>query len=153
VNILNKISEYGTMDQKYSFAYLGIALIMVLLFIQFILGIYVNLYVPFPPLNRVSHLGPGSFPSNYVVVMFHMMLGFLILIVSFIMLLLSAKIGNGKLMAAAAISFVFVIVAGVSGFLFLFQEKNLYSLIMAVSFIVIVMSEFYYLYTIKLLKN
>ena len=33
--------------------------------------------------------------------------------------------------------------------LFLFNEANLYSLIMAVSFIIIVLSEFYYLYVIK----
>jgi hypothetical protein len=46
-----------------------------------------------------------------------------------------------------------VIVAGISGFLFLFNEKNLYSLLMAVSFIIIVLSEFYYLYVIKVTEN
>ncbi|WP_298275051.1 hypothetical protein [Ferroplasma sp.] len=139
------------MDNKYSYAYLGLAVIMVLLFIQFIIGIFINLYVSFPPLNSISHIAPAAFPSNYITVMFHMMLGFLILIVSFIMLLLSIKIQNSKLVLSSGISFIFVIIAGVSGFLFLFNEYNLYSLIMAVSFIIIVMSEFYYLYTLKLI--
>ncbi len=141
------------MDEKYSFAYLGIIAIMALLFIQFILGMYVNLYVLFPPLNGVSHLVGNRFPPNYIVVMVHMMLGFLILIVSFIILLLSIKIRNSKLVLSSGISFVLVIVAGISGFLFLFNEANVYSLIMAVSFILIVLSEFYYLYVIKLTKN
>jgi len=146
------------MDNKCSYAYLGLAVIMVLLFIQFIIGIFINLYVSFPPLNSISHIAPAAFPSNYITVMFHMMpvmfhmmLGFLILIVSFIMLLLSIKIQNSKLVLSSGISFIFVIIAGVSGFLFLFNEYNLYSLIMAVSFIIIVMSEFYYLYTLKLI--
>jgi len=141
------------MDEKYRFAYTGITVIMVLLFIQFILGMYVNLYVSFPPLNNVANIGPHSFPSNYIVVMIHMMLGFLILIVSFMILLLSVKIRNSKLVLSSGISFVFVIIAGISGFLFLFNEANLYSLIMAVSFMIIVLSEFYYVYVIKLLKN
>ncbi|MCL4349356.1 hypothetical protein [Ferroplasma acidiphilum] len=141
------------MDEKYSFAYLGITAIMALLFIQFILGMYVNLYVSFPPLNNVAHLAGKSFPSNYIVVMVHMMFGFLILIVAFILLLLSVKIRNSKLVLSSAISLVFVIVAGISGLLFLFNEANLYSLIMAISFIIIVLSEFYYLYVIKVSKN
>jgi hypothetical protein len=141
------------MDNKYSYAYLGLAVMLVLLFIQFIIGIFINLYVSFPPLNRISHIAPAAFPSNYITVMFHMMLGFLILIVSFIMLLLSIKLQNSKLVSSSAISFIFVIVAGVSGFLFLFNEYNVYSLIMAISFIIIVMSEFYYLYTLKLINS
>ena len=141
------------MDNKYSFAYLGLAVMMVLLFIQFIMGIFINLYVPFPPLNSISHIGPSAFPSNYITVMFHMMLGFLILIVSFIMLLLSIKIQNTKLIISAVLSFIFVIIAGVSGFLFLFNEYNIYSFLMATSFIIIVMSEFYYLYTLKLITG
>ena len=141
------------MDNKYSFAYLGLAVMMVLLFIQFIMGIFINLYVPFPPLNSISHMGPGAFPSNYLTVMFHMMLGFLILIVSFIMLLLSIKIQNTKLIISSIVSFIFVIIAGVSGFLFLFNEYNIYSFLMATSFIIIVMSEFYYLYTLKLITG
>jgi len=141
------------MDGKYRFVYTGITVIMVLLFIQFILGMYVNLYVSFPPLNSITNAGPHGFPPNYIVVMLHMMLGFLILMVSFIMLLLSIKIRNSKLVLSSSVSFVFVIIAGISGFLFLFNEANLYSLIMAISFMIIVLSEFYYLYVIKLLKN
>ncbi|EQB73082.1 MAG: hypothetical protein M1462_07710 [Candidatus Thermoplasmatota archaeon] len=141
------------MDQKYSFAYLGITVIMALLFMQFIMGMYINLYVSFPPMNSITHMGPHNFPSNYIVVMFHMMLGFLILVVSFIMVLLSLRIRNSKLVISSFLSFFFVIVAGISGFLFLFNEKNLYSLLMAISFIIIVLSEFYYLYVIKVTEN
>ncbi|WP_337859954.1 hypothetical protein [Ferroplasma sp.] len=141
------------MDQKYSYARLGIAAIMILLLIQFILGMYVNLYVSFPPLNSVTNNAANHFPSSYIAVMFHMMLGFLILIVSFIMLLLSVKIRNTKLVLSSVTSFAFVIMAGISGFLFLFNELNIYSIIMAVSFIIIIMSEFYYLYAIKLTAN
>ena len=141
------------MDNKYSFAYLGLAVMMVLLFIQFIMGMFINLYVPFPPLNSISHMGPRAFPSNYLTVMFHMMLGFLILIVSFIMLLLSIKIQHINLIISSVLSFIFVIIAGVSGFLFLFNESNKYSFLMATSFIIIVMSEFYYLYTLKLITG
>ncbi|WMT51905.1 MAG: hypothetical protein RE471_03265 [Ferroplasma sp.] len=141
------------MDNKYSYAYLGLAVMIALLFIQFIIGIFINLYVSFPPLNSISHIAPAAFPSNYIIVMLHMMLGFLILIVSFIMLLLSIKIQNSKMVISSGISFVFVIVAGISGFLFLFNEYNVYSLIMAVSFIIIIISEFYYLYTLKLLTG
>jgi heme A synthase len=138
------------MDQKYSYIKYGIAAMMILLFMQFIIGIYINLYVSFPPLNSVKNNAALHFPPDYITVMLHMMLGFLLLIVSFIILLLSIKIRNNKLVISSAISFIFVIVAGISGFLFLFNELNIYSITMAISFIIIILSEFYYLYEVKL---
>ena len=137
------------MDNRYGYAYTGLTLMIVLLFIQFILGIFINLYVSFPSLNSISQVGPEVFPSNYITVMLHMMLGFLILIVSLIMILVSFRIGSAKLVFSSVVSSAFVVVAGVSGLLFLFNEYNRYSFLMAISFIIIVISEFYYLYSLK----
>jgi hypothetical protein len=140
------------MDSRYRYIYLILAFMIALLFIQFILGIFINLYVTFPPLNSISQVGPKVFPSNYITVMFHMMLGFLILIVSLIMILISFRIGSAKLLLSSIISSIFVIIAGISGILFLFNEFNRYSFLMGLSFIIVVMSEFYYLYSLKTIE-
>ncbi len=141
------------MDSRYRYTYLGLAFMIVLLFIQFILGIFINLYVTFPPLNSISQVGPEVFPSNYITVMFHMMLGFLILIVSLIMILMSFRIGSAKLLLSSITSSIFVIIAGISGILFLFNEFNRYSFLMGISFIIVIMSEFYYLYSLKSMET
>ena len=137
------------MEQKYSYAYTGIFVIIILLVLQFLLGIYINLYVSFPPISEL-HL---HFPANYIIVMIHMMLGFLILIASFILMLLAIRINDIKMIISGALGFVFVIVAGLSGFIFLFNEYNIYSFLMAFSFIIVVLSEFYYLYRLSLIKK
>jgi inner membrane protein involved in colicin E2 resistance len=46
-----------------------------------------------------------------------------------------------------------VIIAGISGILFLFNEFNRYSFLMGTSFIIVVMSEFYYLYSLKSMET
>ncbi len=137
------------MEQKYSYAYTGIFVMMVLLALQFLLGIYINLYVSFPPISQL-HL---HFPADYIIVMVHMMLGFLILIASFILMLLAIKINDIKIIISSALGFVFVIVAGLSGFIFLFDKYSVYSFSMAFSFIIVVLSEFYYFYRLSLIKK
>ncbi len=137
------------MEQKYSYAYTGIFVMMVLLALQFLLGIYINLYVSFPPISEL-HL---HFPADYIIVMVHMMLGFLILIASFILMLLAIKINDTKMIISSALGFIFVIVAGLSGFIFLFYKYNAYSFSMAFSFIIVVLSEFYYFYRLSLIKK
>ncbi|MEM0140050.1 MAG: hypothetical protein QXZ44_05515 [Ferroplasma sp.] len=124
---------------------------VILLAIQFVLGIYINLYVVFPPLNTVMHA--HAFPSNYIAVMFHMLIGFLMLIVSFIMLLLGARIRNGILIASSSIAFVFVLVAGISGIMFLFNEYSIYSFLMSISFMIVVVAEFSYMYQLSVLNH
>ncbi len=137
------------MEQKYSYAYTGILVMMIMLALQFLLGMYINLYVSFPPISEL-HL---HFPSNYIIVFIHMMFGFLILIASFILLLLAVRINDMKIIISGALSFIFVIVAGLSGFIFLFYEYNIYSFLMAFSFIIVVISEFYYFYRLSLIKK
>jgi len=137
------------MEQKYSYAYTGIIVMLILLALQFLLGMYINLYVSFPPLNEMHF----HFPANYITVMIHMLLGFLILIVSFILLLLAVRMNDIKIIISGTLGFVFVVVAGLSGFIFLFNEYNIYSFLMSFSFIIVVISEFYYLYRLSIIKK
>ncbi len=134
------------MKPEYSYARLGIDVMIALLAIQFTLGIYINLYVNFPPLSSITHFSYTSLGPDFISIMIHMLLGFFLLIVSFIMLLLSTRMKNKKMILSGILAFVFVIVAGISGILFLFNELSIYSFIMSFSFIIIVISEFYYMY-------
>ncbi len=89
----------------------------------------------------------------YIPVMVHMAVAFLILFGSFIMIFISMGINNKNLIIASGLSFVFVLIAGLSGFLFLFNENNIYSFLMAFSFIIIFLLQFMYIYELSKIKS
>ncbi len=140
------------MDQKVEYAYYGSLIMVALLAIQFLLGIYINLYVVFPPVF-LNSFRMGFRMMAYIPVMVHMAVAFLILFGSFIMIFISMGINNKNLIIASGLSFVFVLIAGLSGFLFLFNENNIYSFLMAFSFIIIFLLQFMYIYELSKIKS
>ncbi len=148
------------MDQKIEYAYYGSLIMVSLLAIQFLLGIYINLYVAFPPVFSNSFgmgfrtgfgMGIGMMP--YFSIVMHITLAFLILFASFIMLFLSLRINNKNLIIESFVSFFFVLIAGLSGFLFLFNENNIYSFMMAVSFVLVFLLQFMYVFELSKIKS
>ncbi len=137
------------MEDKYAYAYIGVFSMIIMLMIQFLLGIYINLYISFPPMNGNYYNAKGIFPAHFILIMVHMMLGIFIMLVAFFILFLSVKIRNMKVIIPALVSLIFIAVAGFAGILFLFAEYNIYSFIMSFSFIVVVIAQFYYLYSLK----
>ncbi len=139
------------MKEKFKYAYYFTGGLVLLLFIQFILGIYINLYVNFPPIT--SHGFMRMPMTNFIPIMIHMVFGFLILFASFIIFYLMLKISDNVLIISSTISFIFVLIAGLSGFLFLFNESNTYSFLMAFSFIVIFVLQFVNIYRLSRIQK
>lgn len=94
---------------------------LIALGVQYVIGIYVNLYVPVP---HMSASGMGSMSSMHAmggagpIFMAHMMLGIVIGIASLIVVALGASGGAGRV-AWAAVGALGVVGGGVAGMAFL----------------------------------
>lgn len=112
---------------------MSLGLITMLLGIQFLLGMYLNLYVTLP-------VGTHTFASYITaspVIAAHVIVAFLIVILNFsaFFLAISARIGNMYILSVL-LSLVSVVVAGISGMIFLMGgDNNAFSFIMAFFFI------------------
>ncbi|MEM3196301.1 MAG: hypothetical protein QXH43_09275 [Metallosphaera sp.] len=146
-------SLYGNIAKSLTFGSLT------LLLIEFILGMWINLFVSLPPgtPNRPPYqetgfmMGPffgGSFGGA---VMAHFMLGLLIALVSFVIMILAFLLGDLKVMMTGVISFLFIVVAGISGLSFMMSgfTNNFYSFLMSVGFILAFSSYSALLYFLK----
>ena len=80
-------------------------------------------------------------------IMLHMFLGMVIGIVSVMILILSLMAGLSRIAYLSVISLVFIVIAGVNGLVFLFGgQNNVNSFAMAVSFLVVLLTQFFILY-------
>ncbi len=127
----------------------GIFMMIAILVLQFFLGMYVNLFVSFNAINSLSMI-MFNIP---MIIMIHMMMGFLILGLSIFIFMLSVMKQNNLLSIIAFISIILVIIAGVSGIEFLFSENNIFSYSMALSFIILFLMQFIYLYKLLTIKD
>ncbi len=130
------------------------AVVMLLaLLLQFLLGMWLNLFATFPQLTGNGFGGMmGSmmsfmFSGGMAVVMIHMMLGFVIVTLAVVLLAASAAVNSERkartvLLAAAGLSSI--IFAGILGLAFMFSgfQNNVYSYLMAVGFILAFMAYF-----------
>lgn len=115
---------------------------LTVLFMQFLLGMWLNLFASFPTVSFQS----GSMMSSMMGFMFsggmfelmgHMMIGFLLLALSIIALGVSLSLGKIGISLLGLAGFGSILLAGISGLGFMFSgfQNNTYSYLMAVSFI------------------
>jgi len=124
----------------------GFALVVCgLLAVQFLLGMYVNLYVNLPPVRSGSGGlgGPmmGRFATMFSpgrpVLMIHMMLGMLLAVTGAVALVVALSAGNRFAIGWSATGLVALLVAGYGGIsFFMFGHSNVDSYLMAVGFLV-----------------
>ncbi len=127
----------------------AIFMMIAVLVLQFFLGMYVNLFVSFNVINSLSMI-VFNIP---MIIMIHMMVGFLILGLSIFIFMSSVMKHDNMLSVMAFISIILVIVAGISGIEFLFSENNIFSYSMSISFITLFLIQFIYLYKILTIEN
>ncbi len=119
-----------------------------LLVVQFIIGMWINLFAPMNvPAQPYGHMMGGYFMSIMVQipeVMVHMMIGFLIGLLSLIILIISFFTKRLSIIVLLAINGFLVLIAGIYGLIFLLGglQNNVQSFIMAMGFIGAVSSDF-----------
>ena len=118
---------------KYERLSMSLGLVTMLLGIQFLLGMYINLYVSLP---SGTHSFAGYMASSPVVAT-HVVMAFLVVVVDFMAFFMAihARIGNLYIFSVL-LSLISIVISGVSGMLFLMAgESNLYSFLMALFFL------------------
>ncbi len=102
-----------------------------LIFLQFIIGSYISIYINLAPgINFMQYL--SSYPS----VALHAVLGFLIFLISIVVLVGTRGTKKG-MTAGSAIAFIGILLAVTSGFEYLNSNLNPgYSFMMSVGFII-----------------
>jgi hypothetical protein len=120
---------------------LGINLILLeffLLSIQFIIGMWMNLFAVFPSFGH-SFFMYGMMQVMFSVpeLMVHMMLGILIELVSLIIFFVFAMAGDYRLSTLSAVASISILAAGIGGLEFIFSgfANNIFSFIMSLGFI------------------
>src|SRR5713101_3687819 len=135
----------------------AIVVVMLLaLFLQFLLGMWLNLFATFPQLtvssgnmfggmmgSMMSFMLSGGMP----ILMIHMMTGFVMLALAVIVLAVSVTVYSDKKMSGVLLGvggLSSIIFAGISGLYFMYSgfSNDVYSYLMAVGFIVAFMAYF-----------
>ncbi|MEM3214638.1 MAG: hypothetical protein QXH39_03245 [Conexivisphaerales archaeon] len=133
---------------------IGITMILLelfLLLIQYLIGMWINLFAVFPPLSSYGFMY-GMMQAMFSVpeLMIHMMVGILIGIISLIILVLFAVSGDYVLSLLGAFASISIFMAGISGLEFVFSgfANNVFSYIMSLGFIFAVMAYSMILYMV-----
>ena len=110
------------------------------LVIQFLVGMYVNLFVALP--HSLSFLGMMGFMgvySGFAFVMVHMMIGILVGLTSIGILFVSLFSGRFNMSILSISLLLSIILAGVNGLFFVFDgQNNINSYLMSIGFILAV---------------
>ena len=126
-------------DRLYQFrALAGIAL--ALLFAQFLLGMWLNLFASFPAIPFQSGFGgmmSSMMAGGMSILMVHMMLGYALLVVSILVFAFAMASEGQTPILLSALGLASVIVAGLGGLGFMFSgfQNNSFSYLMAGGFI------------------
>lgn len=139
------------MNNLSRFAVNLILLELLLLLVQFLLGMYMNLFAIFPSFGSSGFMyGMMQVMFSVPELMFHMMNGILIGIISLIIFLTFAMKGDYALSSLSGLASILILVAGISGLEFVFSGfvNNVFSFIMSLGFIFTVTSYFSILYLI-----
>ncbi len=116
---------------------------IIILAFQFLVGIYVNLYVNISPMVFPSGM-MMMFSMGMPALMLHMLIGIILGVLSIGILFFATLSDNKKVVVyLSAIALVFVVLAGLNGLEFVFNgQNNINSFFMATSFIIVMLSEF-----------
>lgn len=126
--------RYGVVMDKYERLSMSLGLLTALLGVQFLLGMYLNLYVNLPS-NTNSFAG---YISENGILAAHIGFAFLLVILSFVAFFqaIHARIGNLYIFSVL-LSTISIVAAGISGMLFMMGgQNNLYSYLMAFFFLI-----------------
>lgn len=118
------------------------ALTLAALTLQFLLGMWLNLFAAFPTTSQ-SYVGVMGTMMNFIfsggmpVLMVHMMAGFLLLLLSVFVLVASIRTENNRVAFLGFVGLGAIVLSGVSGLDFMFSgfQDNFYSYLMATGFI------------------
>ncbi|MDG6909579.1 MAG: hypothetical protein JRN08_04335 [Nitrososphaerota archaeon] len=113
---------------------------LALLFLQFALGMWVNLYASIPQLapgyGMMGIMFAVMYSASAPVLMLHMMLGWLMAAGALVVFVLSLLHGKSSVIDLSAVGLVSVLLAGLGGMYFLFSGgNNAYSYLMALAFV------------------
>ena len=110
------------------------------LVIQFLVGMYVNLFVTLPnPLSFLGMMGFMGVYSGFAFVMLHMMIGILVGLTSIGILFVSFFSGRFNMSILSLSLLLSIIFAGVNGLFFVFDgQNNINSYLMSIGFILAV---------------
>jgi len=109
-----------------------IAVAVILLFIDYLIGVEINLFVAIPQQTAFSFFGY----TGGVEVLAHIATGIMIIIVALAMLASSIKLNNAFLSTLSLLALAFIVGAAGDGALFLLLgQQNTYSMTMAIGFV------------------
>ncbi len=122
-----------------------------LLAIQFILGMWINLFTP-PPIYLSPSLSPMQFMMSTAFsipeIMVHMMNGVVIGFLAILVLAFSFVSRRHEIIALSFVNGALTLTAGISGMFFLFSgmRNNVLSFVMALSFLGVILTNFAIMY-------
>lgn len=122
---------------------------ILMLVIQFVIGMWMNLFATFPtstyPSTMFGMMGAMFLMPELIA---HMMLGILILLISLVIFIMLMIEGDYVSSVLSAIAFISIAVAAIAGMEFVFSgfSNNVFSFMMALGFIFSVMAYFLIFY-------
>lgn len=136
--------------ERMNLLFTGVMLELVLLAVQFIIGMWINLFALFPT-------GNTGFPMNGMMsVMFsvpelmaHMMIGMLVGLLSLMIFALSLIVNDRRSAMLSAVASLSIFLAGISGLEFMLSgfQVNILSFLMSLGFVVAVISYVFLIYS------
>jgi hypothetical protein len=121
--------------------------IIAMLVLQYLLGIATNLFVKFPNSGTSSQF--WEFTWSQSVLACHIVLGILLLVSSLVLLIRSIVYKNKQWIIISLTGCIAITIAGITGALFIPSQKDLYSFIMSIAFILALLTYFFGLYISK----
>ena len=109
-------------------------IIIILLIIQYILGMFTNMFVKFPDNGTTGQL--WEFSWKQIPLALHILVGLSLLISAVALVARAIRSKNNKWITVSIIGTLAIVVAGASGATFIPTQKDLYSFVMAMAFII-----------------
>ena len=105
---------------------------------QYILGMIVNMFVSFPESGSEEQM--WQFTKTQIPLVLHIIIGLGLVITASTILARAIKAKEKNLVIAAVVGFLAILVSVIAGSLFVPSQKDLYSFVMALGFIVAMLS-------------
>lgn len=126
-------------------------IILGFLIIQYLIGMYANLFVQFP--QNANEKTLWKFAGQQVPVSLHMVLALLLIIGGIVLLVRAVMRKDRKWIIAAGLGLFSILVAAVAGVLFVPSQQNIYSYIMGIAFLLAFVSYGWGLFKARNNKN
>lgn len=117
------------------------------LIVQYLLGMYANLFVQFP--DSTSEKTLWKYAGNHVSVDIHMIVALMLVIAGIVLLIRTVLRKNKYWIIAASVGLFSILVATVAGVEYIPTQQNIFSYIMGIAFILAFVSYGWGLYKAK----